>query len=126
MVVKLAAPGSARDSLAPATSWGASLSPALGHLRRRRLLSPAEPTTTVGGWERGSQCRGCVEQGDNGDHRRVGNASSTLVMDYTPWKTQPESYEIRKYWSFFTGHQGTDIELQFLTIPCIRSRIRSG
>lgn len=40
MVVKLAAPGSARHqttSLAPSSSWGASLVPAHGHLLRRFL-----------------------------------------------------------------------------------------
>uniref|UniRef100_A0A9L0IX35 Zinc finger CCCH-type containing 12B n=1 Tax=Equus asinus TaxID=9793 RepID=A0A9L0IX35_EQUAS len=73
MVVKLAAPGSAGHqaaSLAPSSSWGASLAPAHGHLRRR-LLSTAEPTPG-GGRGRGSPCRDCVEQGDDGDRRRVG------------------------------------------------------
>lgn len=59
MVVNLAAPGSARHqavSLAPSSSWGASLAPAHGHLRRR-LLSLAEPTSG-GGRGRGSPCRG--------------------------------------------------------------------
>ncbi|XP_043425918.1 uncharacterized protein LOC122477072 [Prionailurus bengalensis] len=54
MVVKLA-PGSARHqaaSFAPSSSWGASLAPAHGHLRRH-LLSPAEPTPG-GGRGRGS------------------------------------------------------------------------
>lgn len=59
MVVKLAAPGSARHqaaSLAFSCSWGASLAPAHGHLRRR-LLSPAEPNPGSGRG-RGSLCRG--------------------------------------------------------------------
>ena len=59
MVVKLAAPGSAGHqiaSLAPSSSWGASLARAHGHLRRR-LLSPAE-TTPGGGRGRGCPCRG--------------------------------------------------------------------
>lgn len=80
MVVKLAAPGSARHqiaSFAPSSSWGASLAPAHGHLRRR-LLSPAEPTPG-GGRGRGSPCRGCVQQGDDGDRRRVGVSSGTAL-----------------------------------------------
>lgn len=80
MVVKLPASGSARyqaASFTSSSSWGASLAPAHGHLRRR-LLPPAEPTPG-GGRGRGSPCRGCVQQGDDGDRRRVGVSSGTAL-----------------------------------------------
>lgn len=59
----------------PSSSWGTSLAPAHGHLRRRLVLTPLSPPLEAGG--RGSPCRGCVELGDDGDRRRVGVSSGT-------------------------------------------------
>ncbi|KAI5941215.1 Protein transport protein Sec61 subunit alpha isoform 1 [Manis javanica] len=86
MVVKLAAPGSIRHQTAFLALSLPCAQIFLGRIARWlrltdnlrcRLLSPAE-LTSGGGPGRGYLCRECVEQGDDGNRKRVGHSAGII------------------------------------------------